>query len=239
MNLKAALRRQLQNQGWYVRKTVGLPIGIDLCGDLKKFRISPKCILDIGAHHGQTAISYAASFPDSRVFAFEPVSSNFAVLTKATAGTPAIIPINAAVGDQYAKLNIHLNLENSQASSFLWAPGDQSECVDIITVDDFCSERNVHPDFIKIDAEGFDLKVITGAEKTLATPTSKAVLVEATLNSYNKHCCQLAELTTALKPYGFRLVGIYDQTLWDETRQLEFFNALFVKRPINSSESSP
>lgn len=230
MSFKAALRRQLQNQGWYVRKTAGLPVGVDLCSDLQKFGIAPRCILDIGAHHGQTALGYAASFPGSRVFAFEPVSSNFAALTKATAGNPAIIPINAALGERSGKMNIHLNPENSQAGSFLWAPGDQSECVEVTTIDDFCTERNLHPDFTKIDAEGFDLRVIAGAPKTLASPTLKVVLVEATLSAHNQHCCQLAELIEPLQPYGFRLIGIYDQTLWEVTGQLEFFNALFIRR---------
>ena len=232
MNLKATLKRHLQNSGWYVRKTAGLANGVDLFRDLRKFGISPKCILDIGAHHGQTALEYAGEFPSARIFAFEPVSSNFCKLAKAVSKNPKISPVRGAVGDQPGKLNIRLNPENSQAHSFIWAPGDKTECVDLTTIDDFCAERKFCPDFIKIDAEGFDLKVIAGAKQMLANPTLKAVVVEATLNPDNEHCVQLLDLVAALKPASFRLAGIYGQCLWEVTGQLEFFNALFIRRAV-------
>ena len=126
-----------------------------------------------------------ASSPSNR-------SSNYTELAKAAARNPQINPVRAAIGDKRGKLNIRLNPENSQAHSFKWAPGDQAEIVDLVTIDEFCLERKLCPDFMKIDAEGYDLKVIAGAKQILANPIALAVLIEATLNFENEHCIQLS-----------------------------------------------
>jgi FkbM family methyltransferase len=149
MSFNTTIKRYLKNRGWYVRKTAGLANGVDLFCDLQKLEISPKCIFDIGAHHGQTAIEYSRAFPSARIFAFEPVSSNYAELAKAAARNPQINPVRAAIGDKRGKLNIRLNPENSQAHSFKWAPGDQAEIVDLVTIDEFCLEWKLFPDFMK------------------------------------------------------------------------------------------
>ncbi len=230
MSLKAALKRHLQSTGWYVRKTAGLQSGIDLFNDLRKLGISPKCILDIGAHHGQTAAAYSGAFPSARVFAFEPVSANFRRLAETASKNPKIRPVHAAVGDQPGKASIRLCPDNSQAHSFIWAPGDQTECVELITIDNFCLAQKQHPNFMKIDVEGFELKVLAGAKRTLADESLAAVVVEATLDPDNRSHTQLPDLDAALKPHGFRLVAIYDQCLWQETATLAFFNVLFLRQ---------
>lgn len=225
MNFKASLKRRIQESGWYVRKSAGLPVGVDLSGDIRRFGIKPRCILDIGAHQGQSAIAYADSFAGSQVFAFEPVSSNFSQLMKATASRPQIIPVCAAVGGQSGKANISLHPDNSEAHSLVRKSGNQVESVDVTTIDEFCADKNIQPDIIKIDAEGFELQVLAGAKRTLTSV--KAIVAEATLSSTNNRHIQLTELIEAVP--GFNLAGIYDQCQWQTTGKLEFFNALFVK----------
>jgi FkbM family methyltransferase len=229
MSFKAALKRHIQDSGWYVRKTAGLSVGVDLFQDLKKFGTRPKCVFDIGAHHGDVALSYANGFPGSSVVAFEPVESNFIQLKKYTADNSNIVAVNAAVGDQPGKLAVRLHPETSQGHSVVPVADDQTESVDAITIDGFCADRGFAPDFIKIDVEGYERRVIAGATQTLKK-SPKALLVEATVNPANKRHTQLFDLIADLTPYGFRLVAIHDQSLWEDTGQLEFFNALFIKR---------
>jgi hypothetical protein len=71
--------------------------------------------------------------------------------------------------------------------------------------------------------------VIAGARATLRK-SPKALLIEATVNPANERHTQLSDLMADLAPYDFRLVAIHDQSLWETTEQLEFFNALFIKR---------
>lgn len=222
------VKRIARSAGWFIRKTRGLPVGVDIFADLKRFGIRPKCVFDIGAHHGQSALAYAQGFLGSIVFTFEPEPENFSHLKAAVAGNPDIVPVNAAVSDRQGKVSINIHPENSQGHSIVPAIGDASWVV-ATTIDDFCAEHRLFPDFIKIDVEGHELQVIAGARHTL-TKSPRAILVEATLNPSNARHTQLANLTASLAAYGFRLVAIHDQNLWETTGQLEFFNALFIKR---------
>jgi FkbM family methyltransferase len=81
------------------------------------------------------------------VFAFEPVSSNFARLAEAAAAHPMITPVNAAIGDRPNRLDIWISDENSQAHSLVTPTGGRTERVEVITIDDFCESRNIAPDF--------------------------------------------------------------------------------------------
>lgn len=235
MDFKASLKRRIQESGWYVRKAAGLPVGVDLFEDLRRFGIRPKCLLDIGAHHGHTAIKYVERFPGCRIFAFEPVSANFNRLKNAVSHLPAITPVRSAVGDKRGKADIGLHPVNSEAHSLVRKPGTETECIEVTTIDDFCADRGIQPDFIKIDTEGFELEVLAGADLTLgSSPALKAILVEATLSATNKRHIQLSELSEAMP--GFGLAAIYDQCQWHTTGKLEFFNALFV-RPAAANEA--
>jgi FkbM family methyltransferase len=228
MRFKATIRRHLDNSGLYVRRTAGLSVGVDLFQDLRKFNIRPKCVFDIGAHHGVTALGYADAFLGSCVFAFEPAASNFSQLKRATAHNPDVVAINCAVGDQPGIVSMRLNADNSQAHSVVSIDEEDAETVDITTVDKFCAEQRLFPDFIKIDAEGFELKVIAGAQRTLGK-SPRAVLAEATLSMTNKRHVHLSYLAAALEPYGFRMAGLYDQCRWETTDKMEYFNSLFIK----------
>jgi FkbM family methyltransferase len=230
MHLRTTLKNFLERNGLYVRAAEGLPLGFDLGVDLRKYGIRPTCALDIGAHHGQTALGYVSKFPGCRVFAFEPVSSNFATLCEATAAYPTIIPVHAAVGDQAGSHDIWLSAENSQAHSLVTATGRRTECVDVLTIDDFCRSRQITPDFIKLDVEGYELKALAGAKETLASQALKAIVTEATFDPDDTDHTQIADLMKALRPTGFLPVAIHDQCHWYRTKQLEYFNALFVRR---------
>jgi FkbM family methyltransferase len=55
----------------------------------------------------------------------------------------------------------------------------RSEDVDIITIDQFCAQRGIPKvDFIKIDVEGFEWRVIFGAQKMIQTGTIRFIAFE-------------------------------------------------------------
>ena len=47
------------------------------------------------------------------------------------------------------------------------SPNWEQRIVDVITMDKFCEERNVFPDFIKMDIEGSELSALKGGMSTI------------------------------------------------------------------------
>jgi hypothetical protein len=64
--------------------------------------------------------------------------------------------------------------------SSLIAPeiGNRDVSVRVVTLDDVCEERQLHPDALKIDVEGYELEVLRGFRRTLSRQPPPLILVE-------------------------------------------------------------
>jgi hypothetical protein len=118
------------------------------------------------------------------------------------------------------------DLTNSLAHS---RPGSQQIEVPVATLDEFISRNSIsRVEFLKVDAEGFDLEVLRGGSAALADGRVSFVLVEVTPNLGIDRHVHLDAVKTFLEPMGFRLYGLYDQVLaWDGRPMMQFANALF------------
>ncbi len=227
---KLQLKKRLEQSGWFIRRVAGLPLGVSLYKDLEHYGVSElRFILDIGAHVGESSMDFSIRHPEAKIIAFEPVKANFDRLLMNIRGFNSIQCINAAVGDEEGWASISLDRSNSQAHSLAWpsAAASDTEMVSVTTVDKFLERALDHCDFIKIDVEGYELRVLQGAKNILKSSV-KALLIEATINPDDMRHTQLSSLQAFLTPLGFRLVGIYDQHCYNTPPQLMFFNALFL-----------
>jgi FkbM family methyltransferase len=137
-------------------------------------------LLDVGANEGQFARQMRKDVGFSgKIVSFEPLSSAFKKLKITATTDPKWKVINCALGDVDTKqyINIAGNSESSSILSMLpshikSAPESKyigRELVEVKTLDsminNLCSpEDNV---FLKIDTQGFESKVIKGAENAL------------------------------------------------------------------------
>ncbi|MEK7075245.1 MAG: FkbM family methyltransferase [Patescibacteria group bacterium] len=131
---------------------------------------------DLGANYGYYSL-LASKLVGSqgKVFSFEPDPENFIFLKKnkrenISILNKAVTDLNGVV-DFYTKrlakdkMNSAIDIENSRISS-----KDElyrKITVESITLDDFCSKNKIYPDFIKIDVEGAEEKVLKGAQEIL------------------------------------------------------------------------
>jgi FkbM family methyltransferase len=176
-SLKAIIRKAANALGYeFVRYDLASP-RFRLARLLALHRID--VILDVGANAGQFGWDLRDIGFSGRIVSFEPLADAFAQLQQAAQGDGKWQAVNIGLGDQDARAVINV-AANSQSSSFLpmlaahseAAPeskyvGEQSS--EIRRLDSVFSSY-VRPDtrvFLKIDTQGFEKKVLQGAEKVL------------------------------------------------------------------------
>lgn len=130
--------------------------------------------IDVGAHLGYYALILSRLVgPTGRVIAFEPMPSNFRILSeniKLNRCTNVRL-VNKAVSDRSERFEANFPTESDLPSSFslLNREGAESIAVDTISLDEFLIGWNGPVDFVEIDVEGAEEMVLKGAQKTIRT----------------------------------------------------------------------
>lgn len=148
-------------------------------GELRFLRtVIPQCqvAFDVGANVGEWANLVLQANPLVHLHCFEPSKSTFAKL--AARRFPANVLIN----------NFGLSSTSGHGTLFVFgeengmnalyrrhglehlglAPQQREELIQLNTLDDYCSERNIAKiDYLKLDVEGHELEVLKGAENGL------------------------------------------------------------------------
>ncbi len=137
--------------------------------------VSPVTVFDIGANIGEWSADLleVAHNLDVRVsvHAFEPCSGTFDILFERLANSPELTLVNMACSQQAGTGTMHV-YGNGAGTNSLGEPVDgriaTTEQVQITTVDLYCKTNAISKvDFLKIDAEGHDFQVISGASEML------------------------------------------------------------------------
>lgn len=223
----------LDSCGIFLRKSRGMSYGSDLFLDLERLGFPQDgVIFDVGAHRGETAFLLKERYPSARVFSFEPVSANFEHLMRRVAGLEGVRCFHTALGGSDGRALIHLG-SDSQTHRIEGRPDGTGgevgvEEIDLTTLDAVvASERIERISLLKIDAEGYETRIIDGARATLESRLVDWVFVEATLDPSDTIHTPLATLQAQLGGHDLRLVAVYDQVVWDNPLRLAYVNALF------------
>lgn len=155
---------------------------------------TPKVIFDIGACEGEDSIRYSRRFPDARVFTFEPLPANQALIRANfdlhRAATAELVPLALSdrIGeaeffvssgrppDEFAGSNWNYGNKSSSllppastAPMFGWIEFKERIAVRTQTLDAFCAERAIEAiDFIHMDVQGAEHLVLAGARTMLS-----------------------------------------------------------------------
>tara|TARA_B100000686_G_C16635479_1_gene887037 strand:- start:133 stop:840 length:708 start_codon:yes stop_codon:yes gene_type:complete len=161
--------------------------------------------VDVGAHHGYyTLMASRIAGPTGSVLAFEPDSMNYRYLSKHVDWNKLdnVERLNSAVS--FEKGTATFTKGTGTGTGHLSSNGDIS--VSTITLDEELSAREFEPTHIKIDVEGAEVDVLSGALSTLRTfqPT---LFLSTHGPDVHAQCCDL------LQDVGYQLIPILGDDL--------------------------
>jgi FkbM family methyltransferase len=128
--------------------------------------------IDIGAHLGYYALILSRIVgSNGRVIAFEPVPSNFRILSENIELNRCknVQAVNKAVSNRSGRFEGAFPNESKLSSSFSLLKNDDANpiTVEAVLLDDFLKDWDCPIDFIEIDVEGAEGMVLDGARKTI------------------------------------------------------------------------
>lgn len=168
-------------------------------------------LLDVGANVGMYTM-FAAVMRNATVYAFEPESQNYALLNanieaNRLSGQVLAYPLALSDGTRLDKLYMQTFVPGGSCHSFAEEVGFDlkprgAEFVQgaySVTIDQLVEAGSMPvPDYIKLDVDGFEHKVLRGAAKTLTDTKVKQILVEL-----NTHLEEHRAVIDWLRSLGF------------------------------------
>ena len=128
-------------------------------------------VFDIGANVGYYALMESRLVGETgKVYAAEPVSSNFNILRTNIIlnNYRNMFPFHVAIGDVNKKRKIHISV-NKNLCGFVEEATPKKigyEWVNMVTLDSFLENKDC-PKFLRMDVEGFEYNIVKGGTKTL------------------------------------------------------------------------
>lgn len=174
-------------------------------------------VLDVGANVGNSTAQYLQHFPNAKVWAFEPVLETCDALRARFEREPRVEVLQEALGSVQSTASMRV-----RGTSVMCAivdrvdpghkPGHKYEQVSVNTGDAFLAKTGLPTvDFLKIDTEGYDLKVLIGFTAALQRKAIRFLQVEAGMNSTNLRHVPLQHFMEFLEPLGYHIYRVIGQ----------------------------
>ena len=145
-------------------------------------------IFDVGSHKGEYILNIKKNFKFKTIYAFEPNPEIFQILKKKFINERNIKLNNFGIGDLNSVNTLNSNLESSSTTFnqlntkskyfkkkyFLLNPFKLKKIInpvniEIIKLKKYIKDNNINKiDLLKIDTEGYELKVLKGLENTIS-----------------------------------------------------------------------
>jgi len=229
--MKKFIRQLIEKAGYTVFKTAYAPKQMDVILDIRRLvpLSSVQVIFDVGANVGETVLWFRGAFPHAHIVAFEPVKATFRELERRVGHLPNVTLLNVALGEQpkveVMYLQMHSGHNSLNPSVNHPAPAGHSEKVQVETVQNIARKLALpRIDFFKIDTEGYELPVLTGATDCL--PTTAFIYAEIGVETEGRRTNFFA-LHEFLGRHGFAFFGLYEPYHYEDGR-FRRANALFV-----------
>lgn len=224
---------------------------------LKLFKKNDKLlILDVGACEGEESIKYKNIFTQSSIFLFEPLPKNQSLILenikRHELKNAYLIPVALSDYDGYTEFHISSGQPNNTESGLDWDFGNKSSSllapqlnnlpkwlnfdkvikVQTMTLDIFLEKNGIENiDFIHMDVQGAELKVLEGAKNKIEN--IKAIWLEVSNVQLYKNQPLSDDIESFMKINNFKLIksefsGEFGDQFYLNKRYFKTFS--FLKR---------
>jgi FkbM family methyltransferase len=162
-------------------------------------------VCDVGGNIGTTTLSFAATVPQGRVHVFEPSREMLPILRRnldlSQAANVTVHPFG--LSDAPSRGHLQVAIDGNPGSAFFVEGAAAGDEIEVQRLDDVLAGAP-RLDFVKIDVEGYELRVLRGAEGTLRR-LRPAVLFEVNEAALRRGGTSGAEVCAFLQGLGYRL----------------------------------
>lgn len=200
------LSRWPERQTFFLRRWFDLPAQLLILGAAGR----GGTVVDIGANRGQFTLAAASIVgPCGQIISFEPNPSQAEILRRDLErnGIRNVALHEIGLGDEDAILPLcvpHVNSGNASFGGFA-SEGDIVEGLRVRVGDDVL--EGTKPDLIKIDVEGFELRVLRGLRR-LITSARPIILTEVVPEHLARCGTSAGELFEFMEGFGYRGAGV-------------------------------
>lgn len=205
---------------WNPRDPYSL-LGYPLRGDFEELETSvtmeiarqSACFVDVGGNFGwYTCHVMGVLFPGGVIHVFEPVPSIREELKKNIALNArhdvSVIVEENCLSDGSGEVTLHVPKVHGAAFASMEAQdykgGFDMVLAKTITLDEYCESAGITSvDFLKIDVEGAELKVLHGARGVLSKTKKPVILLESFPPLLEPFNCNLSDVLDYVKSFGY------------------------------------
>lgn len=200
---------------------------------LRTYIKSNMIVFDVGANIGEYTQYILGINPDVRIFCFEPVLNTYMHLKNNLSkeiNSGKLVVNNFGLSDNQSEADIFiyedLSGNNSLYFNEIYGVSDKTlrkEKILLKTLNEYTDSNNINRiDYLKIDVEGHEFKVICGASDLINKKMIKCIQFEYNSN-WKVSGLKLCEVFEYLTPFGYEF---YRLTIWGKIHIKNFRNEL-------------
>jgi FkbM family methyltransferase len=192
---------------------------------------------DVGANISYYSLLFASLIPQGSVHSFEPIPLNYHILCASSLlnGFSNVHANLCAVGDREGEAEFVISTDSAYSSLVDTGrkPAAKTIAVPITTLDTYCDKNNVGKiDVLKVDVEGAEGKVLSGAEQIMRDPKSRprTVMLELYEPMLAQYGTSVENISRKMKCFGYEAFVLSNRHLVPFERELHghLYNVVFI-----------
>ena len=183
--------------------------------------LNPKSIVDIGSFQGDWSLMAKEIWPEAKLIMVEANDEKLTKLQKVAGQLNAELHCALLGPTSGEEVDFYVMETGSSVMEEQSSIPRRRVRKRITSLDDLLSKVD-SVDLIKIDTQGFELQVLKGAARLMAT--AEAILMEVSLIEINRGCPLIDEVTSFMKQKGFvtyDIIEIHRRLLDGATNQVD------------------